>query len=121
MKAKVKKPKTVVISVCCNHWRNGMFDSRLRAIEFPGLELAASGRVPVIQFIGEKLMRISRQNFEIIGVKDWYGNWCWNAVTMERDEAKRLFRWLARKPWFSPESGSERMWRVWEKLQKAKS
>jgi hypothetical protein len=40
-------------------------------------------------------LRLSRQRFKILGKNDWYGNWCWTAITMDIDEAGRFLNYLS--------------------------
>ena len=41
------------------------------------------------------VLKLSRQKFPILVKADWYGNWCWTAVTMDYCWAAKFLNYLS--------------------------
>jgi hypothetical protein len=55
--------------------------------------------------IRDHQLRLQRQNFAISGSHTWYGNWCWNAVSMDDAEAAKLLNHLSKDDRWHCEGG----------------
>lgn len=87
----------LTVHMCCNDPDNGIFASRLWRIEYRGMGLVHDDwlRGCAINFLGnDRAVRISRRVFRYSGMREWVGNWCWNAVGIDRKEAHRLIQYL---------------------------
>ena len=108
----------IVVSVACNHPDNGGFEGRATAIHLPDgaleLETVNIAGVNFKELCGA--IRIMRRRFPVLGSQDWYGNWCWNAYTMNRRDVVRLLVYLKeRKHIWQPDGGWCEFWRWWER------
>jgi len=104
----------MIISICCNDPANGSFTGRLLCVDYASMELCYNnwynGRGCSVSFKGDDRVRISRRLFTYAERKIWYGNWCWDALTMERKEARRLLRYLHDSGCWACESGPTRLY-----------
>lgn len=85
---------TAWFDIACNDPDNGSFAGKTNAIQYRVgndlIELEADTWDGYKFTDASGWIRIHRRKFEIIGGKDWVGNWCWNGFKMERSEAKRF-------------------------------
>src|SRR5208283_4254485 len=65
------------------------------AIDLHWGEIGSEPHYSVLRTAKGYFLRLSRQRFRILGKNDWYGNWCWTAITMERSEAVRFLNYLS--------------------------
>lgn len=93
-----------LISVACNDPDNGNFVGRFTTLHYgddQDMEVECryygSRAGCSIRYLGDGRVRISRRIFRFKREKEWYGNWCWNALWMPRKEARRLLRYLRSK------------------------
>jgi hypothetical protein len=107
-----------LISIACNHPDNGFFMGRFDAAhygndqdtEITSKYYGCRGGMGV-RYLGDGKIRISRRVFRFEREREWFGNWCWNALWMEHAEARRLLRYLmASKKWYC-EGGPTRLYR----------
>lgn len=97
----------VFVSLCVNDPDNGMDTGRCCAVHVSDdgedieLETGNLRDADNPTFAIERRMfrgmqcakvRIGRHSYWIGGYRQWYGNWCWDAVSMSRREARRLIR-----------------------------
>lgn len=106
-----------LISIACNHPDNGLFIGRCDAIHYGNdqdMELqhaswGARGGVAV-RYLGDGRIRICRRVFTFERDKEWFGNWCWNALWMTHAEARRLLRYLREMGNWHCEGGPMRLY-----------
>lgn len=131
-KADVLRPKRWSLMVACNDYRNGMFCGRVSAIEIGAgrgnfeystdylddyeLDLAACGAEPTFRWLGNDGFKLSRWTFPCAGIRQWVGNWCWDACFVDRDVIRRLMPILKRLD-FQPESGTTLLWEWFDKQE----
>lgn len=103
---------SVIVSVAVNCPDNGQFDGRCTAIEYNDMELRHDDwlRGCAFAYLGNGYIRVSRRLFKTVGGKEWYGNWCWDAVAMERKEARRLLRYIRDSGHWHCESAPTRLY-----------
>jgi hypothetical protein len=106
-----------LISIACNHPDNGNFTGRFDALHYgddQDLEVTSkfygSRAGASVTYLGEGRVRISRRVFTFERSKEWFGNWCWNALWMERREARRLLRYLRDSDQWHCEGGPCRLY-----------
>lgn len=87
-------PQTGVVSLCCNDPSNGEFSGRLISVSVEDLKIEHTYDEGCAVGFADGRVRISRRMFRHQGRKSWYGNWCWEAVQMERAETWRLLEYL---------------------------
>lgn len=115
-----------VLNFCCNDHRNGIFAGRVDHISYEfceGWDLLELYSVhehgSLMAYPSDGVIKIARRKFRIVGHKEWYGNWCWNAAAMRRREAHRLLRYLFDLGTWRCESGPTRLFR-WFNREEAK-
>ena len=81
----------------CNDPDNGLFDYTVRGIHYKidNTDYAEfePKRWTTYRFSDRSIsghIRIHRRKYRYVYLKDWFGNWCWNAYWLPRSEAKRL-------------------------------
>lgn len=125
----MKRDQVARVGLCCNSHRNGVFIGKLRAVNIEigdhELSIATFGGSPFIEFVGETLIKIvggkkstaANRSFSYSPSSHvhWVGNWCWDEVTMERAEAMKMLRWLARRGWYTAESGTTGFFNWWDR------
>ena len=100
------KPTKIIIGFCCNDSDNGLFEEQCHAISFPAgfLELETHWRGRRFRVEGDAIV-LSGKRWPVIGSKEWYGNWCWDAYYMRPDIAAAFLLWLRRRKLFQVDSG----------------
>ena len=96
----------VVISLLTND-DFGNDTGRVRAIQVEDaidLEWEVVGRGPKYR-IKDGFLHLSRATFPITGKRDWYGNWCWTAVSMGMEQACAFLNWLSKEERWHCEGG----------------
>lgn len=93
---------TIRVHLCCNDPDNGEFTGRLTGIEVGGCSLTiwplesidGSGEdgVPLLTWDGGIV--VGWRWFPISAYREHVGNWCWDAVEMDRRTALRLLRYV---------------------------
>jgi len=104
-----------LISIACNNPDNGHFRGRCDSIHYGNsqdLELQHGDwyRGVNVRYLGGGKIRICRRVFRFEREKEWYGNWCWNALWMKQDEARRLLRYLRESGRWHCEGGAARLY-----------
>lgn len=102
-------PKAQLISFACNHPDNGNFCGRADFIHYADSDLELYGNCSV-RYLDDGRIRISRKVFTYLRLKEWFGNWCWDAVWMQRAEARRLLRYLKDSKTWHAEAGPCRLY-----------
>src|SRR5262245_32405026 len=99
------------VLLCCNDPDNGQCDGRLSAVEIgPNMAFDARQWVgPRFAWIGANRFRIAGKQFAFVNYKNWYGNWCWDGVTMRGSEVLRLLNWPRFRVFFDVGEGEERL------------
>ena len=94
--------RRIRLSFACNDPDNGLFTGRVSSIEFESLyrvgkhpweaSLALTHIESLAFTVDSQGMRfrLCRIWFPFVAEREWFGNWCWNAYTMRRPQAKRL-------------------------------
>lgn len=111
----------LIVHLCCNNPDNGFFDGRLLKVEYEGLELIHDDwlRGCSINFLGNgRAVRISRRVFHYRDMREWVGNWCWNAISMDKKEAHRLILYLRDSGQWTCEGGPTRIYDWFNKSAK---
>lgn len=101
----MREPQDVFVSLCVNDPDNGQDTGRVCAVhvdddgETIELETGWLRDSDNPTYAIERVLkggmqcarvRVGRHTYWIGGYRQWYGNWCWDAVTMTRREARRL-------------------------------
>jgi hypothetical protein len=112
-----------LISIACNNPDNGHFTGHFSALHYGNdqdteLQHADFLRGPRVTYLGDGRVRLSRRIFEYEREKEWYGNWCWNALWMRPEEARRLLRYLRESGGWHCEGGPVRLYDWFNRLQK---
>ncbi len=113
--------KRELVMVAWNHWRNGCFRGVLTGASCDVLHLESpywnAGIKAEIEGSCVVLGGKRAERFEIIGHREWVGNWCWDGLTMKRSEAVRMMNWLLKKG-FRLDSAEES---VWNKIERGET
>ena len=111
-----------LISIACNNPDNGHFIGRFHAIHYGNdqdMEITCrywgSRAGARVTYLDDKRVRISRRIFRFEREKEWFGNWCWNALWMEHKEARRLIRYLRESGTWHCEAGPCRLYNWFNK------
>jgi len=117
-----------IISIACNHPDNGLFMGRFDAMHYgddQDMEIASrfwGSRAGMgVRYLGDGKIRISHGVFEYEREKEWFGNWCWNGLWMERGEARRLLRYIRDSDKWHCEGGPTRLYRWFNDASQATS
>lgn len=90
--------RTIRIDIACNDPDNGSFAGKTNMIQyrFDGdyIELEADNWGGYAFTDSGSWIRLHRRKFEVIGSKEWFGNWCWNAYGFKRSVGVRLIMML---------------------------
>ena len=113
----------IIVSICCNDGDNGIFCGNVAGIEIHGSEgcdISLEPRTyppPRFAWLKEPPkphdsretsgFKVARFRFRCAYYKDWYGNWCWDAVKMSGVEVLRLCRVLCQAGWSCAEADSD--------------
>lgn len=94
----------VTIMIACNNPRNGTFQGYVEdvCLELPdGESVELNGSYSRVRFLHENppRMAISGVKFVPISHQEWVGNWCWDAVTVNSEDARRILNALKRRRW----------------------
>ena len=110
------KPVACRIDVACNDSENGNFDGRAAALQVGDiLELTSHDmKGPVFRVEADAIV-LSGKRFPIIGSKDWFGNWVWNAYWLALPDAIALLTFVHRRGKFSVDMGVDPMFDLWKK------
>ena len=90
----------VIFSLATND-EHGIDTGRVSAIQLDDAidlqwgEIGSEPRYSVARTDQGYYLRLSRKRFRILGKGDWYGNWCWTAITMEKSEAAKFLNYLS--------------------------
>jgi len=113
---------TVEIMVACNDWRNGNFAGKASEFRFATGEHelyleSTQGPVKFIWYPSTcfQIGCCKRPKFDGRNRRSWVGNWCWDAIHVDRTTAIEVMRLLKRLG-FRPMSGSSVAWRIFERL-----
>jgi len=60
-------------------------------------------------------VRLGRRTFPILRYRQWYGNWCWDAVWVDPGTAAEILNHLHATGKFQPTAGWQDLWRCWER------
>jgi hypothetical protein len=90
--------RTIRIDIACNDPDNGSFAGKTNMIQyrFDGdyIELEADNWGGYAFTDSGSWIRLHRRKFEVIGSKEWFGNWCWNAYGFKRSVGVNLIMML---------------------------
>ena len=107
------------IMLACNDYRNGMSQGFIdAAIIYPhGIKRSLELHGPEIRctWIRGNRIRISRRVFTYATTRRWVGNWCWDAIFVDRYTARQIAATLKSRG-FAMEAADKRMNRWWELL-----
>lgn len=110
----------VTVSICCNDPDNGSFCGTVASIEIHGMEGCditlepPTYPPPKFSWLDEPPkphdsretsgFKVARFRFRCRYFREWYGNWCWDAVKMTGVEVLRLCRVLCNSGWTCTEA-----------------
>jgi len=105
-----KNKRFVLVSLACNHYRNGMFKGYAEQVECCGIHLASPYADAYLKCdVDPKHVRLgARRWWQAFGVVTWYGNWCWDAAWMKVADAAELMT-FARGKGYRPDSAPEQL------------
>lgn len=84
------------VDFCCNDPNNGLFTGKVSDfnIDLPcGEPLELSGPECRITVLVNRI-KIGQKSFLFRNYREWVGNWCWNAATLEDEAVWRLVSYL---------------------------
>jgi len=113
---------SVRIDIACNDPDNGLFAGRAQMIQVndglpePFLEFEPFSwfRPPKIVEIDDGF-RLAGKSWPIVGMRHWYGNWCWNAYLLDLDVAVDFVLWLRRRRLYRCTCGQTDMYEWWNR------
>lgn len=88
----------VIVSLCTNDYRNGLDTEHVKAVDIGGaidIHWTGAGLGPTCRVVSS-FLTIGRKKFPVRSFKEWYGNWCWNAVGMSPKAASDLLNHLSK-------------------------
>jgi len=108
----------MLLMLCVNDHRNGVFTGRCRSIsladpdhltiESPWLDSALKCRLDYGVFgLGKSAL------WPHDGLQEWVGNWCWNAVVVEPETAAHVINFAVRRG-YRPTVGAGHLWKLIE-------
>ena len=104
------------IMVACNDYRDGSFAWRSDQFRLQCGDEFIDLKGPSVGFRWLKnALRISRWKFASKGYRQWFGNWCWDAASVDENTAVDIFRRLKQLE-FGPNHATESMWTWFESL-----
>ena len=113
----------ILVMLCCNHYRNGVFNGRLCGVDFGHelLEVVCSDlRGDRMRYSWSEMTQGSgkihlkgHKEFCFSGHREWVGNWCWDGVMMSLTEAARLANHLKTLHWWHCDAAEESMYEKW--------
>lgn len=95
--------RSITVMLCCNDPGNGEFTGRLTGLEVGGCSLTiwpfesidGSGEDGVPLTLWDGGIVVGWRSFPASDYCEHVGNWCWDAVEMDRRTALRLLRYIA--------------------------
>jgi hypothetical protein len=102
-------PEIVRVHLACNDPDSGAFAGETEMVEFQSdrHEATLGGEIADVAFeAGDRAVVIAGERYAIQCHSHWVGNWCWDAVTMSFEDARRLLTNLL-KVGFKPEEWTD--------------
>lgn len=103
----------MIVHLACNDWRNGSPQGWADAVKVGALSFVG-GRVSVALEKPHDLsrfplrLRVGHVQVPALAYREWYGNWCWDAVEVRKVDALRIVNYLLRRQtWHIEEAPSE--------------
>jgi len=102
--------RTIIFSLCTND-EHGVDTGRVCAIQLDDAidlhwgEIGSEPRYSAFRTNAGYILRLGRKRFNILGKSDWYGNWCWTAITMKLADAVGFLNHLSRDDRWHCEGG----------------
>ena len=116
-------PNHVLVHLALNDWRNGAPQGYALGLQIAdrdgdialALDTVTGDSGPVCR-VDQRLWRVKLGYhwYAIKGYRQWYGNWCWDAVWMEPSTAADLLNQARASKWWRPDSGYTSYWERWE-------
>jgi len=99
--------KIANISIACNRTTNGSFEGQFRAIDWTGIFsiFTFADPEPCEYIYDEKTRKITHIKIADIPIKvykhiNWYGNWCWDGISISIEDLHSLLTYLrGKKSW----------------------
>lgn len=104
--------RTVLVSVACNHYRNGMFQGHFMSIECGDMTLESpygDRNLKVRVDDATRTLTIGKRSWPFISSRDWVGNWCWNAYRVTSEIAAEIMTYVRSKG-YRPEVAPTELW-----------
>lgn len=110
----------ICVAFACNDYRNGNDLGRAESVNVcygtaPTIELQGSSKV--FRLHNPRVLRVGRRLYPIISFREWYGNWCWNAVCVNRIVASMIVNQLIDAGWHCDGAATD----MFEKLNSKKA
>lgn len=116
------------ISFCCNDPQTGMATGMVDFVEFGigrgdfefGTDLCDDHSLivegPYLTFQWHQdHFELGRRKYPCSNIKEWFGNWCWDACLVNTKTVRAVAQQLRDNRW-SADEGSEILWNWWNKL-----
>ena len=118
------------LAFACNHHTNGQAQGFVENVRIGigrgnfdfGTDFLDSHEIELygdrvsFRWLTDTRFKLSRYGYSCRDMKEWVGNWCWDACLVSREVVLCVARVLKAKGW-RPESGTEFMCRWWERLE----
>lgn len=103
------------VAFACNDHRNGNNLGRAELVNVcygtaPTISLEGSSKV--FRLHNPRVLRVGKRLYPIMNFHEWYGNWCWNAVCVNRVVASMIVNQLIEAGWRCTEAAAD----MFEKL-----
>lgn len=111
-------PQTILVMFCSNDPSNGMPLFRVSAVDIgPGIEIDVSrGPEPPISWGADYITFLGRK-WPATDYEQWVGNWCWDAVRMDKGNVRKLLAKMCSDRRFELQSAPANVFRRWEALR----
>ena len=102
----------MLVMLCVNNWRNGVFHGRLERVEIADLTLESPYMDSALRIRVDKIgitLGADRRTWPYSSYREWVGNWCWDACQMTPDNAADLLNFLLAFR-YKPDVGPAELW-----------
>lgn len=104
----------MLLMLCVNNYRNGVFSGRCSSISLYDCEQLTLESPYLDRHlkceIGKDFLRLGKsKQWPHHGEKHWVGNWCWNSVTVAPEVAAGILNFAIRRG-YRPTVGVEELW-----------
>lgn len=101
----------MILELCCNNPNNGspLYQSETVQISAAGgeFEITMEGPPIVTRLRADGRLQFGTLILPITGYKEWFGNWCWDAASVDHKQARRALCYMIQRRWQCTEGPSE--------------